>query len=196
LTPIERMAVRMVSDRVLALLQEVWQDYVELDLVSAGFESIPEILRIANREDPVLVANIEVTACETRSLLLICLPFAALERFFAGGSERREIVLGTPEERLTNRDLTEHSLRGTRLAVAARLPVFRISMRELLGLGAGSILSTGVPRTTELDVRIGSQSRYRAAPGRIGPSLAIRLTDGLLPAPETDSLPITRTTTP
>jgi len=193
LTPIERMAVRVVADRVLNVLQEVWQDYIEMDLTLAGFESIPEILRIANREDPVLVANIEVTAADTRSLLLVCLPFAVLERFFAGGSERRAAVLGTPEEQVVNRDLAEHSVRGTRIAVAARLPSFRISMRELLALQAGSILSTGVPRNAELDLIVGAQPRFRATPGRVGPSLAVRLTDGLLPAPETDTLSITRT---
>ncbi|MBK6486400.1 MAG: FliM/FliN family flagellar motor switch protein [Gemmatimonadetes bacterium] len=195
MTPIERMAVRMVADRVLTGVKEVWQDYIELDLEISGFESIPEILRVANREDPVLVANIEVTAADTRSLLLICLPFAVLERFFAGGTERRETVVGTPDERIVNRDIAEHSVRGTRIPVSARLPSFQLSMRELLGLSTGSILSTGVPRNAELDVIVGSQSRFRAAPGRIGPSLAVRLTDGLLPAPETDSLPITRTTT-
>lgn len=196
LTPIERMAVRMVADRVLMVLKEVWQDYIEMDLSLTGFESIPEILRIANREDPVLVANIEVSAADTRSLLLICLPFTVLERFFSGGTERRESVIGTPEERIENRDIAEHSVRGARIAVAARLPQFQLSMRELLNLSAGSILSTGVARNAELDVIVGSQARFRAAPGRIGPSLAVRLTDGLLPAPEPDSLPITRTTIP
>jgi len=196
LTPIERMAVRIVADRVLTVLQEVWQDYLEMDLGLTGFESIPEILRIANREEPVLVANVEVTAAETRSLLLICLPFAVLERFFAGGSEQRSSVLGTPEEQQVNRDLAEHSLRGARIPVAARLPAFPLSMRELLGLSTGSVLNTGVARTAELDLIVGAQPRFKAAPGRIGPSLAVRLTDGLLPAPEPDTLPITRTTLP
>jgi len=195
LTPIERMAVRVVADRVLNVLQEIWQDYIEMDLALTGFESIPEILRIANREDPVLVANIEVSAAETRSLLLICLPFAVLERFFAGGSERREAVLGTEDERSVNRNIAEHSVRGTRIAVAARLPAFRMTMRELLGLQAGSVVSTGIMRNAELNVVVGSQVRFTGAPGRIGPSLAVRLTEGLLPAPETDTLPITRTKT-
>lgn len=196
LTPIERMAVRMVADRVLTVLQEIWQDYIEMDLSLTGFESIPEILRIANREDPVLVANIEVAAAETRSLLLVCLPFAVLERFFAGGQERRATMLGTPQEQVTNRDMAEHSVRGTRIPIAARLPSFSMSMRELLALSAGSVLSTGVARNAELDVIVGAQPRFKASPGRIGPSLAIRLTEGLLPAPETDTLPITRTKLP
>ena len=183
-------------DRVLNVLQEVWQDYIEMDLSLTGFESIPEILRIANREDPVLVANIEVAAAETRSLLLVCLPFAVLERFFAGGQERRATMLGTPEEQVSNRDLAEYSVRGTRIPIAARLPSFNMNMRELLALSAGSVISTGLARNAELDVIVGAQPRFRASPGRIGPALAIRLTDGLHPAPETDTLPITRTTLP
>ena len=196
LTPIERMAVRQVAERVLGTLKEVWQDYIEMDLELTGFESIPEILRVANREDAVLVANIEVTAAETRSLLLISLPFAELERFFAGGTERRTTVLGTTEEQSLNRELTELSLRGARIPVAARLPAFHLTLRELMSLTAGSVLSTGLARTAPLEVIVGEQPRFRGAPGRIGPSLAVRLTEGLLPAPETDTLPITRTTIP
>ena len=196
LTPIERMAVRVVAERVLTALQEAWEDYIELDLGLTGFESIPEILRIANREDPVLVANIEVTAAETRSLLLVCLPFAVLERFFAGGQEARVALLGTPLERETNREVAEHALRSTRVAVAARLPDFRISVREMMRLSAGSVLSTGIPRTADLDVFVGSQRRFHAAPGRIGASLAVRITDGIMPAPDTSTLSLTRTETP
>ena len=196
LTPIERMAVRTAADKVLSLVAEIWQDYIVLDPAVTGFESIPEILRIANREDPVLVANIDVTTAETRSLLLICLPFSVLERFFAGGSERRAVQLGTPEERSQHRELAEVTLRGTRVSISARLPDFRLSVRELMALGAGSVLSTGLSRSEELDVTIGGQRRFRGAPGRIGPSLAVRVTDGLNPAPETDALPLSRVHVP
>ena len=196
LTPIERMAVRVAADKVLSITQEIWQDYVELDPAMTGFESIPEILRIANREDAVLVANIDVTTAETRSLILVCLPFSVLDPFFAGGNERRATQLGTPDEQAQHRELAELSLRGTRVPVSARLPEFRLSVRELMGLSVGSVLSTGIPRTDELDVTLGGQRRFRAAPGRIGSSLAIRITDGLNPAPETDTLPLTRVQVP
>ncbi|MGQ0646111.1 MAG: flagellar motor switch protein FliM [Gemmatimonadaceae bacterium] len=192
LTPIERMAVRVAADRVMAVLMEVWQDYLGLDLQLAGFESIPEILRVANREDPVLVANIEVTAGDTRSLLLVCLPFAVLEKFFVGGSEGRIATHGSLTEQDANRALAEHSLRGARTFVSARLPTFQMSMRELLALSSGSVLETGISRTAELDVFVGAQRRFRATPGRIGPALAVRLTDGLLTAPETDGIPLNR----
>lgn len=192
LTPLERMAVRTVAERVLALTCEVWQDYVEMETQLSGFESIPEILRVANREDPVLVANIEVTAEESRSLLLVCLPFAVLEKFFAGSSERRISLLGSPEEQAMNRLIAEHSLRGTRVRVAARLPEFRIPLKDLFSLTAGSVVPTGISRNADIDVIVGNQPRFRASPGRVGPALAVRLNEGVLPAPETVIIPFTR----
>jgi flagellar motor switch protein FliM len=192
LTPLERMAIRTIAERITGLVSEVWQDYIELKLNLTGFESIPEILRVANREDPVLVANLEVVSGDMRSLLLVCLPFAVLEKFFAGSSERRVTVLGSPDEIAQNRAVAEQSLLGTRLQVSACLPEFRMSMRELLGLSAGTVLSTGLPRTSELDVFIGEQRRFRAMPGRIGASLAVQVTDGLLAKPDSDTLPLSR----
>ena len=194
LTPIERMAVRVVADKVISVIQEVWQDYVELDANLVGFESIPEILRVANREDPVLVANVEVTAADTRSLLLICLPFAVLEKFFAGGAEGRPESHATTAERAASRDVAEGSVRGVRTPIAARLPAFQVTMRELLELAPGKVLSTPIQSTAPLEVFVGTQRRFLATPGRLGGALAVRLTDGLLEPPEPDAIPLSRLT--
>jgi flagellar motor switch protein FliM len=86
LSPVERLAVRTVAERACQLLEEIWRDHVALDLSVTGFESSPEILQVANREDPVLVANVEVVAGSASSLLLLCLPFGVLEKFFQGGA--------------------------------------------------------------------------------------------------------------
>lgn len=193
LTPIERMAVRTAAERMWTLLSEAWSDYVELRFDMTGFESIPEILRAANPEDPVLVANIEVVAGNARSMLLICLPFAVLDKFFTGGSERRVTVLGSSTEIEATRGVTESSVRSTRVPVAARLPEFRLSMRQLLELTPGSILATGLPRTALLDVLVAGQSRFQATPGRLGSTLAVRLLDRVGLAPESAPAPTTRT---
>lgn len=180
LTPIERMALRVVAERVSQELTDIWRDHVTLQLVQNGFESIPEILRAANREDPVLVGNIEVTAGEQSSLLLLCLPFAVLEKFFVSGGQRRvDAVLGSEREREQTRELTATSVRATRIEVAARLADFALPMRELARLRVGSVLSTGIPIDSELEVRISGQARFRGAPGRVGRRLAVRIVEPL-----------------
>jgi len=193
LTPIERMAVRTAAERMWYLLTEAWSDYVDLKFELNGFESIPEILRAANPEDPVLVATIEVAAGNTRSMLLICLPFAVLDKFFTGASERRVTVLGSPTEIQAMRGMTESSVRNTRVQVSARLPEFRLAMRQLLELKPGSVLATGLPRTALLDVLVGTQRRFQATPGRLGSTLAVRLLDRIGPALDGAPVPPTRT---
>jgi flagellar motor switch protein FliM len=151
LSPVERLAVRTVAERAAQLLEEIWGDHVPLELAVTGFESSPEILQVANREDPVLVANVEVAAGGSSSLLLLCLPFAVLEKFFQGGPQRR---LGGPPapaaETDAQRARTELALRATPLAVSARLPAFPLSLRDLNGLAVGQVLDTGILRDAEL----------------------------------------------
>ena len=180
LTPVERLAVRAVVERSVQLLAEVWQDHVPLDLHVSGFESSPEILQIANREDPVLVANVEVVSGHASSLMLICLPFSVLEKFFQGSGNRRiGEPTGTDREKDAARERTEGALRATRVPIAARLPEFQLSLRELSQLAPGQILSTGVPRDAVLSVRVGDRERFRGSAGRVGRRLAVRLLDGI-----------------
>lgn len=177
LTPIERLAVRGVAERMMGGLHEIWSDHVQLEMQLAGFESFPEILQAVNREDPVLVASIEVRAGEMQSLLLLCLPFAVLDKFFAGTTRRRiNSIAGSEREREMSRELTETSLRAAHVELSARLPEFRLPLRALSALQVGSVLTTGIPRDAEISVLVSGKRRFAAAAGRAGQKLAVRVT--------------------
>lgn len=194
LSSIERMAVQGVAERITALLSEIWQDHVQLELGVSGFESIPEILQVANREDPVLVANIEVSAAGISSLLIICMPLSVLEKFFAStGQQRVKNATGSQRERETNRALTETLLRTTHVPISARLPEFRLAMRDLASLEVGNVLSTGVPCGAEVQVRVGGQPRFRGAYGRVGGKLALQILDPVS-APDASAAPLSSDT--
>ncbi|MFQ5538176.1 MAG: flagellar motor switch protein FliM [Gemmatimonadota bacterium] len=185
LTHLERLVVRIVAERVAHELSEAWRDYVELDLEVGGFESIPEMLQVANGEDPVLVANIGVSIGDTTSLLLLCLPFASLEKFFTGATTRRHAAAqGTEEERAMDRGILETNLQASRVTVKARLPEFRVPIAELARLQPGAVLDTGLPVTSELEILVAGQKRFVASAGRAGPNLAARLLDLAEPEPE------------
>ncbi|MEP6493412.1 MAG: FliM/FliN family flagellar motor switch protein [bacterium] len=182
LTPIERLAVRVVAERIMALVQEIWEDHVELELSLSGFESIPEIIQAAAREAPMLVTNIDASFAGTTSLVSICLPLSVLEKFFVMGA--RGATAHTPRRELAGqRAITEGALRSTRVEVAARLPEFRLSMRDIAGLKAGSMLSTGIPVDSNVNLLVGNQARFKTAPGRVGRKLAVRVLEQLSAEP-------------
>jgi len=187
LTPIERLAVRVVAERVMALVQEIWEDHVELELGLSGFESIPEIIQAAAREAPVLVTNIDASFAGTTSLVSVCLPLSVLEKFFVMGSSKA--AAHTPRrEPPGQRVITEGALRQTRVEVAARLPDFRLSMREIAGLTAGSMLSTGIPVDSKVNLLVGNQPRFKSAAGRVGRKLAVRVLEPLTAEPLPSSM--------
>jgi flagellar motor switch protein FliM len=190
LTPIERMVVRTVAERVTSLVREVWQDYIRLDLALAGFESVPEILRATSGDTPVLVASIAINAAGQESLVSICLPFTVLDSFFAdAAAHRRTTVTGSEDEQRANRRVVEGSLRATHVDVAARLPEFNVSMKSLTSLKEGSMLATGLPKSTELQVLVGGVPRFSGKPARVGRKLAVALTDSLTESPLSDEAP-------
>lgn len=188
LTPIERMAVRSVADKVTGLLQEIWQDHVPMDLSISGFESSPEILQVVNREDPVLVANVEFSTGNVSSLLLICLPFSVLDKFFTShGQQRTGLLTTSDQERETTRQRSEAALRATKVPLTARLPDFQLSMRDIAGITEGSILPTGISTDARIILRAGTQERFIGHPGRVNGHLAVRILDAVPSATTPDS---------
>src|SRR5690606_20896000 len=153
LTPLERMVVRIAADQIAAQLNDVWKDHVQLGLTMSRFEHMPEMLRVANREDPVLVANVKVRGAEFESPLVLCLPFAVLEKFFSGyGRQRVQAGRGNAHEREQDRVAVEQSLRLATVPVAARFPTVAISMHDLAYLQPGHTMATALPHDAELNV--------------------------------------------
>src|SRR5262249_53833673 len=151
------------------------------DIALTTFESFPDMVQGVGRSDPVLVANIEVAIGSETSMLLLCLPLAVLDKFFSSAEQQRvREMTGSEAERRVTRQLTEAALRISNAEVAARLPSFRMPMRNLLELPIGSVLTTGIPTDSPLELHIGGQARFRATAGKIGSAMAVRLTDGPL----------------
>lgn len=185
LTPTEQRLVRIMGEEVVQQLMEAWQDYVSLDLEIKGFESVPEMLQVANQEDPMLVAHLSVTMEERTSVLLLCLPFTVLEKFFSGDPTRRiRLSHENPEERERERRWVRASVRDARLNVAARLPSFHVSMKELTELEPGAVLGTGFAPGTPLEIHVAGQRRFSGQPGRRGQKLAVKVEERLEPEPE------------
>ncbi|HET9986172.1 MAG TPA: FliM/FliN family flagellar motor switch protein [Longimicrobiales bacterium] len=180
LTPLERMLVRMAADQVAFQLTDVWRDHVPIELVLDRFESLPEMLQIANREDPVLVGNIEVVAGGSRSVAVVCLPFSVLEKFFTGtGMQRRQTVVASEREREIERLHADHQLRGARVPVTVRMPTFSVPLRSLLALTPGAVLPTSLAAGTPATVFVAGQARFRAQVGGAGAHYGAQILESL-----------------
>lgn len=178
LTPLERMIVRLVADRVSEQLQEVWHDHVALNLSLERFESIPDMLQTSSREEPMLVAHMEVAAAGIQSPLMICLPFAVLERFFTQAAGRRVRAAAAQRNELEAR-MAEQLLRGVGVHVHARFPAFITSLRVLRSLRPGSTLVAPFAPNSSLLLWAEGSVMAEAEAGRADANLAVSITNML-----------------
>lgn len=179
LTPLERMIVRLVADRVSEQLQEVWHDHVTLPLRLSRFESIPDMLQTSSREEPMLVAHLEVAAAGIQSPLMICLPFAVLERFFTQGGLRRVRAAAAQRNELEAR-MAEQLVRGVGVQLAARFPAFAVPLRALRTLHPGSTLLAPFAPDARLVLFAEGSAFAEGEAGRADANLAVSITQ-LLP---------------
>lgn len=189
LTPLERLAVKGIADRALGFLAEAWQDHLALDPVPAGFESLPEALQVASKEDNVLVANLEVRASAFSGLLTICIPLLALEAFLQEKPAAvRQVGRASPSERAADRAAIEQSVRIATLPVVARFPSFQLRTRDLAGLRAGQVIQTGLAMDAPLEVRVNGRLRFHGTPGQVRRAMGVCISEVLPPGiPETIS---------
>ncbi|MBL0173470.1 MAG: flagellar motor switch protein FliM [Gemmatimonadaceae bacterium] len=191
LTPIERLAVRSIADKVATMVQDMWKDHAPMSLSITGFESAPEALQVIGRDDPVLVANVEFSAGNVSSLMMICLPFAVLDAFVNAHSQQRVAPpSASVAERDNSRQRSEAAVRASKVPLTARLPDFQLSMRDIAMLEIGSVIPTGIPKDARVIVRAGAQERFIGHPGRVSGNLAIRILDAV---PSASSSPDSRT---
>lgn len=178
LTPLERLIVQLVADRVCTLLMEAWKDHIPLKLEITGFESLPDMVQIGNREDMMLVANIAVHVEGSSNTLLIALPFTVLESFFLGTGRRRfQLARSSQREQERDRMGIEEALRQAELQVRAVLPGRGIPMHILTELEPGSVLPTGISQETEVELVVAGQRRFRGVSGQVAGSLAVRINE-------------------
>ena len=183
LTLIEQGVVRIVADRVATELTEAWNEHVRFDLTLSRFESIPDVIQIANREDPILVTVLKVRVEGVEGAIRLCLPFAVLEKFLSGaGSRRVRAGGGSEEERAADREGVEAAIRASTVEISARLPRFPVRLGRLTRLQVGDVLETGLDTNVAIEVLVNGQDRARARAGRVGRRLALEILDWMGPA--------------
>ena len=180
LTLLERAVVRGVGDKIWSLVQDAWSDHLVFQPAYSGFESSPDALQVANREDNVLVSNIEVRSGPYAGLITMCIPLLSLESFLQEKPTRHfHSVRTTPAERDTARHTIEEALRASRLEVQARFPLFHLRARDVSKLEVGQVIHTGHPSDVPVELHVRGQRRFLGTLGQSRRYVGLRISHQL-----------------
>ena len=175
-TPLERLLVKGITQKMLVLLGDVWTGHLTINPDDILFESTPEAMQAVNREDNVLVTNLEVRAGSFSGWLSLCLPLLALEGFLQEKSTRSERTIESTEERHRNRLAVEASLHAASLPLVVRFPSFTLRTRDLADLAKGTVIHTNHPLGEPVEVLVSGHKRFLGSVGQVRRHIGLHIT--------------------
>jgi flagellar motor switch protein FliM len=162
LTEIEQNVLDSVVNLVLHHLTETWRTVIDFEFRIHARETRPQMLQVTSANEIVILLGFDVRIGESRGMLSICIPAAAIE------SMEDKVAQGWHRQPRAATDLEQLHLRTNLgrvpLPVTALLET-RVLARDLVELEPGDILSLGRPATQPVDVHVGQVRRFG---GRLG----------------------------
>ncbi|MGH7741116.1 MAG: flagellar motor switch protein FliM [Candidatus Eiseniibacteriota bacterium] len=180
LSPIEQTVLSGVMGTALDLLRDASKERFRIQPRLESYESDPAMVQIVSRDDSVLVANLDVKFGNVAGNLTLCLSTAVCEAALVGSASRRAFQPGPAEpESLALRTAIGQTLRHAHVTVRARLPMVRVSAREIAALRPGSVLTTPHLADEPIQTQINDRPRFSATLGQVRRRVSLKILEPL-----------------
>ncbi len=142
LTQIENRLISKVVDRAIESLKEAWLSVAELDFQLASTESNPQLVQIVPPNEVVVVLGLELKMANRAGTLNMCIPYAVIEPLMDVLAAQSWFSSGAGKADARHARTIEGQLTRADVEVSAILAQTTITMRELLELTVGDIITT------------------------------------------------------
>lgn len=176
LTDIERTVVERLSLKILDLLKEAWENIISFTPNLETIETNPQFTQIVAPTEMVVLVTLETKIGDGEGLINLCIPYLVLEPILSKLSAHFWFSK-------SSKGVTEHihtlqkRIEKTQLSVAALLGGTTITVKDLMELQKGDVISLDHKVSDPLEVYVGSRRKFRGSPGMAGSKMAIQVTE-------------------
>jgi flagellar motor switch protein FliM len=176
-TEIEVSIMDGIVKNMARLFREPWESYVELTPVLVKIETNSRVISNVNYDDTMIIAALEITISETKTIVSVCMPAVELDALMAkytnftakGGKkgdsvkeyERKESIMSTLSQSLLN--------------VTAVLGETNLDMAEVLGLQTGDIIPLGKSIDGNIKLNVGGSAWFDGKLGVFNSKKAVKI---------------------
>lgn len=166
---------RQVLSVFSSLLSDAWRDVSELEFELDYMESNPQFLQIAAERDAVALITMRFSLNETSDMISICLPHRTLEPIIKNLTHIRmfESLQQPDPQRVA---LLKEQVRAAEVPVEVELGRTAVTVGDLLDLAPGDVVLLDRKKHETLDVKIGSMTKFKGTPGRLGARFGVVIT--------------------
>ncbi len=176
LTDIETAVLKKQVISVFAsILSDAWQEVAELRFQLDYMENNPQFLQVASDRDVIALVTMRFDLNEVSEMISICLPHRTLEPIMKNLTQLRMFEsLQQPDP--ARIELLQSKVRAAIVPVEVELGRTTLPVQDLLDLAEGDVIPLDRKKNETLDVKVGSMTKFKGTPGRLGPRLGIVIT--------------------
>lgn len=178
LTILEQGVVRAIAERTLAIMRDAWREQLTIEPEIVRYESDPEMLEIANPDDPILLANFEIRSGGVTGYVTTCFTMDVVEPVLhdrTGPNAPSGLTAWAAPAALE-----ESGLKHARVAITARMPACSLSARALSGLKVGQTILTPHYIDSPVEVFVNRRPWFLGTTGQIKNQVGLRLAQSVL----------------
>jgi flagellar motor switch protein FliM len=176
-TEIEISLMKTIVNSLLYPLKETWLTVIELHPRLEDTTLQTQFVQIALPTDVVIQVAFEIRLLGMVGTVSMCIPHSALEPIIPHLSA--EVWLSNKQKQNNDdqqQTLREH-LERSRLPVSVRLGETFLSVRDLLELQPGDVMSLDGQADKPLVIAVEERAKFYGRPGVLGSRLAVQITD-------------------
>ena len=159
ITEIEQKLLDGLFRIILHDLREAWKGVTEVDFTIESMETEPQLLHVLAPNEAVVAIGVEVRIADTVGMMNIAVPSIVIkmmrQKFDQQWSMRKTQASEAEQARLLE------MLQTASLTVEARLSGLELSVRDLLALDEGHLLSFDSPVGVPIDLLVNGRQQYR-----------------------------------
>lgn len=146
-TEIELSLLEYLFKQVMPLLKNAWSNYIEIEHTLDMIETNSRMVQFIPPDESVAIVVIEVTLGDLKGNMNVCLPATSLEEVFRMFNSKYVKLpkRDDPDVEEQRKSTIMRNLKTSPLTLSAILGKTEISLRDLLSLQSGDIISLDAP---------------------------------------------------
>lgn len=176
LTDIELAIFEKVTLMSLEALSAAWGHVQDFKVEKKDTEANPQFVQIVAPGETVILITLEVKMGPTSGIISLCYPFIMLEPLVSKLSAQQWISSSKKGDDNYQQAISD-SLKMTKLDVAAELGSVSLSVRDIINLKKGDVVSLNRKAKDDIAIKVKGKYKFFAQPGIIGRYKVVKLTN-------------------
>lgn len=186
LTEIEMIIMERIFKRALDYFRDAWKGVAdvrpELDLL----ETNPQFMQIVSPNETVAVISLDTNISETSGMINLCLPHVALEDVLPKLTAHHWLSSNKKTDNPVEQKAVKRKIKRARLPLTVELGCSQITLKDLMELTPGDVITLEQRTDHPLLVRLGNRPKFLARAGTVNGKLAVQIQEPIEEGDEED----------